>query len=214
MRISRRSWLRFGLASLTFPWYPNIAAFGDDPPSPLKLTGWPRKLTWDDFRVVETARDDRHDRDAGFYSSFEVTDSEYKRPAPSIFQVRTLTIQITIEDDRWVRRGRQSAALLAHEQGHFDVTGLAAHTLARALFRLRADSVDSLRKKGAQTAHDHAALCQRWNQQYDDETNHGLDKKAQRRWSDRIARAIEADHASLDDPPDDPKPPTIRRKPT
>lgn len=183
-----------------------LAVFGDEPATPLKLTGWPRKLSWDDFRVVEDTPDHRQDRDAGFYSAFEVTDFEYRRTAPGVFQVRSVTIRVAIDDNRWVRRGRQSDALLAHEQGHFDITGLAVHNLSRTLRTLRADSVDGLREKGKQAIREQTAVCERWNREYDAATNHGLNRKAQRQWSDRIALAIEADHASLDDTPEKTRP--------
>ncbi|MFO0956618.1 MAG: DUF922 domain-containing protein [Isosphaeraceae bacterium] len=200
------------LALLASAFTPDLAASGDDRPPPLKLTGWPRQLSWDDFRVVEGPAESRFDRDAGFYSTFDVTNFEYWRSAPGVFQVRSVSIEVMVEENRWVRRGRQSPALLGHEQGHFDITGLSAHCASRAILRLRGDSVDSLREKGKQIVRDQAATCARWNKEYDEATNHGLDRRAQQRWADRIAKAIRDDYASLDEGADEAQPAEPEKK--
>jgi len=93
----------------------------------------------------------------------------------------------------WVRPGAESQALLAHEQGHFD--------LAEAYRRLLVAKLVGLAEQGPSPEAAQAALLARATavaeailgrmeaaqHRYDEETRHGLDAAAQAAWLSQIS---------------------------
>jgi hypothetical protein len=103
----------------------------------------------------------------------------------------------------WVVRGSETAALLAHEQGHYDLAGLAAREYSRELLELLAegpmdpaDIPDRVNAINDQIISELATI----NERYDDDrlgTDHGLNVDIQNRWNafipGHIARFLEPD---------------------
>jgi hypothetical protein len=135
------------------------------------------------------------------------------------YRVRGFRIVVTINGaGSWATPAALSnGALLAHEQGHCDITGLVARDLARKVWDLELDvgMVSSLKDAGA-TAAQHARYAQQQLRKsvneagrsatsllaklqsdpttggdgiYDIQTNHGLNQGAQATWNSRLARA-------------------------
>lgn len=105
----------------------------------------------------------------------------------------------------WVRPGHETAAVLAHEQGHFDIAQIFKLRLderARVLLAVpgacEGVSIDAALEHADERAN--AKLSALGNavwrehlaaqQAYDDRTAHGLRLDAQGRWSESIARAL------------------------
>lgn len=99
----------------------------------------------------------------------------------------------------WVKSaGRSSAALLAHEQGHFDLAEAQARGLAAALAALHAEAQsadrlvaenDALRQLETVAEVAIQALtdaAQAEQARYERETAHGTDRAAQARWAAKI----------------------------
>lgn len=107
--------------------------------------------------------------------------------------------------DSWVRPGHRNAAVLGHEQGHFDLTQIYKLILDRRMSALVGDrrpcEGDTL-EKASRSAEARAAERARivfedvWRrhlstqQAYDGQTRHGLETEAQALWTERIRRGL------------------------
>jgi len=184
------------------------------------MSGFPRILAWNNFRPVQTSPSPPH---------LAQTSSSYSMGAWSValvngeYRVRGLGITVTLNPNpTWaVSSARTDAALLLHEQGHYDITGLIARDLARKILDLSLDAtvVESLRGAGNspiqhlryvqqqyQTSINEfgrqaTALMNRLQTDpvtgsdgiYDVQTNHGINKTAQMTWNNRFQRIKGAD---------------------
>jgi len=101
----------------------------------------------------------------------------------------------------WVIRGQQTADLLRHEQGHYNITALGAlelHNLASVLISPRCSEINQTVQQittRIQTSINQA------NRRYDNQTNHGINVAAQRRWDASIQNAMGRNDGTIADLP-------------
>jgi hypothetical protein len=100
-----------------------------------------------------------------------------------------------------VLSGKGDAALLRHEQVHWDIAGLNAHELARALKAIRVPSKGALRNAIDSTMSRLGLKAQAQQLWYDEESKHGLDPAGQKKWQALVAKAIDDGNSALPDPP-------------
>lgn len=178
------------------------------------LTGFPRPLNWSSFRRVTSSPSPP--QEAHLSSSYRMGAwrTVLERGAYRVggFHI-TVTHNATAS---WaVPAAFSNTALLVHEQGHYDITGLIARDLARNLLDLALDAtvVASMRDAGT-TAAQHAHYAQLALQRsvdetgrkaagllnkiqsssstgadglYDRQTDHGLNLTAQATWNGLLA---------------------------
>ena len=101
----------------------------------------------------------------------------------------TLGVQCAMNPTRsWVRPGAELPALLAHEQGHFDLAEVYRRLLKNTLSRLVAQGKDKvtakrcLEEQATETAQGILARLEAAQLRYDEETIHGTDPAAQSTW--------------------------------
>jgi len=102
------------------------------------------------------------------------------------------TFQITVTPVARVRPGTsQTATLLAHEQGHYDLGLLAARVMARDLQNLRASTQAALGTalRDSFTLHTVTRLGP-IQQRYDTDTAHGTNSQQQQRWEITIRSCL------------------------
>jgi hypothetical protein len=102
------------------------------------------------------------------------------------------TFQITVTPVARVRPGTsQTATLLAHEQGHYDIGLLAARVMARDLQNLRAPNRAALATalQNCFTLHTVTRLGT-IQQRYDSDTAHGTNHQQQQRWETSIRSCL------------------------
>jgi hypothetical protein len=177
--------------------------------------GFPRNLTWNDYPSVE---DPGEPFDALTYSQYDVTHWGFTAgTAPGDrrggYYVDPFKVTVSFLPDRsWARPSAKSnMRLLAHEQGHFDITGLLARDMVRRVRALRVyegginagckaleqkmkrvpDRIDSLRT-ALQTGGAGGEPI------YDTDTEHGTDEKGQREWT-AMLHQIKVRNLSLED---------------
>jgi hypothetical protein len=108
-------------------------------------------------------------------------------------------------DGSWVRPEHRTAAVLEHEQGHFDITRIYQQKFAaatRELVGISRDCGSGGRTRGTRSAEReidrlagsvYDAVWQEYREEqdaYDTETQHGIDSNAQSRWTNRIASLL------------------------
>jgi len=179
------------------------------------MSGFPRNLTWGDFRSVQNslvppAQANTAAQWATTGWSARVVNGEYR--------VHGARVNVSIDrHNSWAVPGaRTSAALLRHEQGHYDITGLIARDLIRKILDLSLDVVIIGAMQGAgNTPQQHQNFAVRRLQSsintyvqeanalsaklqtdpttradgiYDVQTNHGQNGNGQAAWNTRLQR--------------------------
>jgi hypothetical protein len=96
-----------------------------------------------------------------------------------------------------LRTANQTADLIAHEQGHYDIGILAGRALAVDLAGLSADTPAKLKELADQafTLHRLTRLGP-IQHAYDDDTKHSQDPQEQQRWLQLIAAAMASGSAT------------------
>jgi hypothetical protein len=150
----------------------------------ISVTTNPVTLTWANFTVVTNLVDphDNTPQDAVTAFNYDIPDRPPRQINGRWFLAETFTITIT--PNAKVRQGAaQTAALLVHEQLHYDVGTVIARRLARELEQLSARDLPTLRQRFIDCVnlhfHRRAGLIQR---RYDLDTNHSLNKHYQKVW--------------------------------
>jgi hypothetical protein len=185
------------------PASPSAPVAGLDQPGPVGLEGesnpcegspqlvdWPRNINWGEFEKV-SARPSGIKEDAQIHAE-AIIDSDMNacvRKGKGRLVSFRIRLQVT-RASSWVVRGSQTDDLLSHEQGHFDLQGLSARDLMNRLSKLRASDPEELKRLVAAEFKASQKEAQAMSNRYDDETQHGLDIEAQRRWKATIQAAI------------------------
>lgn len=151
------------------------------------LIGWPRQLTWSDFRDIQ---------------SRPGNESENARISMGLHPGRLRTIEeggqyrlgemefnmVLNSRGSWVVASAKSSELLNHEQGHYDMAGLCYRDLVNEVRRLRESSRNRLIRAVSRVMREHGQRADTLSRQYDaqEETNHGQNSVRQQVWSQQI----------------------------
>ena len=179
------------------------------------MSGYPRSLTWGNFRPVQASPSPPHSAQvsAGFSMgawSVQLVNGNYK--------VRGARVSVAAQaNGSWATASaRTDASLLLHEQGHYDITGLIARDLIGKVLDLSFDqTVIACCIGSGNTANEHLRYVTRLFQTevtrfgqeardllarlntnpvtqadglYDTDTNHGLNSSGQQTWNSRLQR--------------------------
>lgn len=95
-----------------------------------------------------------------------------------------------IPEGSWVKNGKASSNLLAHEQLHFDITELHARKLRKELKKFNATGSKDMKKALADIYQKIDAERKAMQEQYDRETNHSQRENLQKEWQEKIKEAL------------------------
>lgn len=155
-----------------------------------QLTGWPRQITWDEFRP-RGSRPSGTDEDAQI--SVQMNGSELKVVRENgRFRLGEGELPVVlVSAESWVITGKQSTELLNHEQGHFDIAGLCYRDIVKQLQKLRTRSTSRLASEAKRIMEEGDRRADKLSKTYDSsaETDHGKDDKRQKAWDDAIAQS-------------------------
>src|SRR5213593_1885725 len=167
----------------------------------MTITGHTLTLAWQDYSggVPANAR-----MDAYTATSYDVQTNytmQTNRGHQSDFRLATVSIQVRLDRSRmWSRPSAQTAQLLKHEQGHYDITALVMSDLDTDLTTLLQagrtfPTQRDLAKAIANQKDPAVALVNRLQSTaiadgvYDQQTRHSRDAAAQGKWDAALARA-------------------------
>ena len=130
------------------------------------LSGWPRQIVWREFR-------DLGSRPSGTFEDVQVA-VELRPSQISIerengqFKLGNVTFRMGVNrHDSWVVADQKSSALLAHEQGHYDIVGLYYRDLITELQRLRTSSQCELAREVSRIMGQYDQLADTLSDEYD-----------------------------------------------
>ena len=152
------------------------------------LTGWPLAIGWSEF-TDRASRPTGESEDAQISVQLEGQEVKVVREKGR-FRLGDSELPMVIDaTGSWVVKDKKSAALLAHEQGHFDIAGLCYRDMVVELRKLREKSPARLGRATKRVMDKHDKRGDGLSDLYDskDETNHGLNKKRQEAWDAQIS---------------------------
>lgn len=148
-----------------------------------------RPLVWDDFRATP---DPNNGAVALVYTGFTATSLSCPREGRAVLSEGMLANMEPVRS--WVKPVvRGNAEVLAHEQGHFNITEHFARRI-RAMIRgtdCTGRSVDIVFNEIAQKYNTMNSEWQSTQARYDQETDHHNNRAKQREWNDLIRRWLE-----------------------
>lgn len=190
---------RFCLICLT-----GVVALAAEAGAPADIEWSPsRPLTWDDFvgPVPADADPERVAATAASLSWSYAYAVEQSRDA-CVYRILDIQVRATFDPkESWVRTGHRTAAVLLHEQGHFDIAELYKERFeedTRELVSSARECRGSNERKIARfverdlngligSAFDELWRTYRARQDaYDDETRHGMNTQAQASWTEQL----------------------------
>jgi hypothetical protein len=133
------------------------------------LLGYPRQLRWDDFkRVDEPPAGVQPEHDAGVAMDFKLTHFGILWSEGRALNKPQVAVVLDSSNTWATDRARTDKKLLAHEQGHFDITGLIARDLAAKLLDMQLDPQKLRAEMLAPAANpaEHEAKVQRVNRMW------------------------------------------------
>jgi hypothetical protein len=154
---------------------------------PITAGADPATLEWRHFTEVPslTVGEDAH-----IDMNFEIPNRPIRRVDGQLALNDNFVVRVTPRA-RVKRGANRTAALLAHEQGHYNIGFLAARTMARALEALRAPDQATLRQllEACFRLHTNTRLAV-IQARYDTDTGHGTNATQQTRWDTFIATCM------------------------
>jgi hypothetical protein len=169
----------------------------------MALLGWPKTIKWSDFGsprgAVPSSYGGSH-TDCHIGISIDYSWQGTQRVTPGgDYRLRNVKVVVTIDSsETWVLTGVPTASnqarVLKHEQGHFNIAGITARDVDRALAALRDSDSDALETSARDVADGIIASGQAEEDTYDDDpanggTDHGNDVTQQATWNSKIAAA-------------------------
>jgi len=137
-----------------------------------------RLLTWNDF---SGKHDKRSEHEANTYWKINYSYAGVNLQGDSA-KLKGLTVKLELDADQsWIKPGKETADLLKHEQGHFDVGLICLRELVERInntvFHKR-DIAAKVQTLFSEILNKHLLM----NKQYDEETDHSKRKKEQEKW--------------------------------
>jgi hypothetical protein len=168
------------------------------------LEGHDESLNWRDFQGQAPGR--TAGEDAYTEARFDLTygyDWDDSHGSSRGYRITDVLVQVVVERDKmWSVTKGQTAALLQHEQGHYDIVALLGRDLYEELtgwnsfnppkrFRKDSDLKDAASRvlRGYKRLAAQLAGSSSADGVYDKQTKHGQDKTAQDKWDKALAGA-------------------------
>ena len=165
-----------------------------------RLSGWPRQLSWGDFRDIQS-RPREASEDARISVGFRPGRLTYVEENGT-HRLGDVAFRMVLNSGgSWVVVAAKTPALLAHEQGHYDIVGLCYRDLVNEISGLRESSRRRLILDVRRVMREHDQRADTLTRQYDSqqETQHGRNVARQQAWERQI-RACRSSGARLTPP--------------
>lgn len=101
----------------------------------------------------------------------------------------------------WVIRGKANTYLLQHEQGHYDISAIAARSFYNGILKLTGVDINALNEAMKTFNNDLQAKINNTDIRYDTRTDHSRNKTEQDKWNKAIEAEKKNAYGSLDNLP-------------
>lgn len=165
--------------------------------------GFRRTLRWADFREVNQSPDPPHT--ARTVAPFRTSNFIIRKRAGGKYAIdpHSLTTTVSIDSQAsWRVKGQQTADLLRHEQGHYNISALASRDLLADLLAIEGDDVAEVQSAANDLVTAEQQLVNQVNDAYDEDVNcgtqHGTLAPKQAQWDLRINNLMNQSSGRLD----------------
>ncbi|MGB4845510.1 MAG: DUF922 domain-containing protein [Ferruginibacter sp.] len=145
-----------------------------------------RLLTWNDFSGKPDKKSE-HEANTFWKINYSYTGVNFQGDSAKL---KGLSVKLELDADQsWIKSGKETANLLKHEQGHFDV-GLIC--LKEMIEKLN-NSVFHKQDISAKVQNLFSEVLNKYllmNKQYDKETDHSKKKEEQEKWDQFFAKEL------------------------
>lgn len=149
----------------------------------------PAQLAWSQFKVVDSIP---HGEDAHTDLNFNLPNRNFRMVGGQYMLADNLRMTVS-PIIRVLKGANQTADLLAHEQGHYNIGILVGRAMARELETLSSANAHTLANTASKVFDRHRlTLMPVVQDDYDTKTKHGLDSKEQTNWNGLIASGLAA----------------------
>jgi Bacterial protein of unknown function (DUF922) len=152
----------------------------------------PPTLSWSNFTVVDSSPDLSGDEVAQIHPEIRFPGNMQTVPTNGIFKLNSFTITVSpvAADTIVLASAAQTADLLKHEQGHYDLLVIGAKALAADLTAASDPSSPGLAAKVQTIRNTHMTRASAIDTAYDTQTNHGQNAAQQTGWNLAIATGL------------------------
>lgn len=165
----------------------------------MSLNGFDDTISWSQFNQVPSRpigeKEDAHIRAEWTFDYAYVQNGK-------VVSVSNVDVNLTIiTAESWVVTNAKSNYLLKHEQGHYDITSLAAREFYNKSKSLKANSVHNSKLKISEFKQKIQQKTNIANKLYDAQTDHGQKTQLQQTWDKKIDAAKKNPNGTIDDLP-------------
>ena len=133
-------------------------------------------LTWKDFKGKVNKR-------SSYYAS---TSSGYQYNAAFVGDSLRIVLPCMFYPEKsWVKKGKETEALLKHEQGHFDLTEIYTRKMRREISSKKY-AVKKVNKGIVKIIKKYSQQLNTAQKKYDSQTNHSVIEAEQQKWNKKI----------------------------
>lgn len=166
----------------------------------MAVDGFNDSISWSGFTRYK-ARPADADSDAETYTEYRAPTINFGQKGKTVL-VKSADVVVSLNTElSWVVEDKMTDELLKHEQGHYDITAIAARQYEKALLNLTAADAKSLQDKINQLDASYRGKISRTNKRYDKQTDHSQIKSAQEKWDKALIAEKKKLDGSLDNLP-------------
>lgn len=144
-----------------------------------------RPLIWDDFQAVPRVGSRNA---ASIFPTFSY--EGHSRWVNGFIQMELTFKTFMVKSMSWVRPASKDAYGLLHEQKHFDIVKLIVERLKQRILTDQEIDLEDYNSRIQFLYLEAFRDMNRWQEQYDSETHHGLNHTEQERWNRKIAQDL------------------------
>ncbi|GAB3907844.1 hypothetical protein GCM10028803_42340 [Larkinella knui] len=142
-------------------------------------------LTWDDFQAAPRLGSRNA---ASIFPTFSY--EGHSRWVNGYIQIELTFKTFMVKSMSWVRPGNKDDYALRHEQKHFDIVKLIVERFKQRIVADTDMDLDDYNSRVQFLYLDAYRDMNRWQEQYDHETQHGINHAEQERWNHKIAQDL------------------------
>ncbi len=165
----------------------------------MSLNNFSYSVSWSDF-TSKPSRPHGEDEDARIKISYPYSYDLGRNKNAIIVSAAEMNIG-TVSVACWAVSSQMSNDLLAHEQGHYDITALGAREFYNTLLTLSAKSEKDIKAAIKKENGKIQKKIDEVNKLYDDKTDHSQNKSVQQQWNKQIAAEKQKPNGSLNSLP-------------
>lgn len=165
----------------------------------MALSGFNHTVRWSEF-TQRRSRPQGEEEDAYIEVRYGYSYSSQRNQNAIAVSSAVVTIAVQSRNS-WSVTNQQTTDLLAHEQGHYDITAIGARAFYNELLTLSAASANDLRQAASDLNDRYQQQINSVNDRYDTQTDHSQNTLQQQQWSRAIAAEKQNPNSSLSNLP-------------